>query len=132
MVNFFELNKQTMFVDLPGYGFAQTSNAVRRHWDTLVRSYLERDNIRQVLFLMDCRRDLDSQDEQVLRLLKGKPVHFVLTKADKLNRGAIGNLKQRLGKTVFDRYEVELSGVTPVSSTKRLNIDALEEICGIN
>jgi GTP-binding protein len=89
LINLFRLKNGAALVDLPGYGYAQVPMAVRRQWQALLEIYLAR---RQALIglvmIMDARRPLTDLDRQMLNWFgpTGKPVHCLLTKADKLTR----------------------------------------------
>jgi GTP-binding protein len=91
LINFFELAPGRRLVDLPGYGFAAVPGDLRRHWGALVESYFaSRSSLNGVIVVMDVRRPLTSHDRSMLDLALGYglPVHLLLTKSDKLGRGA--------------------------------------------
>lgn len=88
LLNFFEVDRQLMLVDLPGYGFAQVPDAVRRQWQPMIDRYLnKREVLVACLFLLDIRRLPSEEDLELWEWLQ----HFemdvipVLTKADKLS-----------------------------------------------
>jgi GTP-binding protein len=86
-INFFEVNEQFVFVDLPGYGYARISKEQRAAWRPLIEGYL-RDNpmLRGVVQLLDARRQPSEDDLQMLDFLAsvGTPTIVVATKIDKL------------------------------------------------
>lgn len=91
LVNFFELEPGRRLVDLPGYGFAAVAGAMREHWGRLIEGYFRRRAaLRGVIVVMDVRHPLRDQDWDMLGLARSRslPVHLLLTKADKLGRGA--------------------------------------------
>jgi GTP-binding protein len=91
LINFFELTPGRRLVDLPGYGFAAVRGDLRRHWGALVESYFaSRGSLKGVIVVMDVRRPLMPDDRSMLELALGYGlgVHVLLTKADKLGRGA--------------------------------------------
>jgi GTP-binding protein len=91
LINFFELTPGRRLVDLPGYGFAAVRGDLRRHWGALVESYFaSRASLKGVIVVMDVRRPLTPDDRSMLELALGYGlgVHVLLTKADKLGRGA--------------------------------------------
>ena len=90
-------------VDLPGYGYAQVPDAIRRHWQALLERYLrERAALRGLLLLMDIRHPLTALDRQLLDCCaaRGLPAHILLTKADKLSRGKALTALQQLRRTL--------------------------------
>ena len=91
LINFFELENGARLVDLPGYGYAKVPAAMREQWRELIERYVEdRRTLRGLVVLMDARHPLSDLDRQLLAWLArlGRPVHIVLTKADKLTRAA--------------------------------------------
>lgn len=94
LINFFELSDQQRLVDLPGYGYAKVPLAVKREWTMQLEKYLQnRQCLRGLVLLMDIRHPLQPFDQQMLNwaLQALMPVHILLTKADKLKRGAAGS-----------------------------------------
>jgi GTP-binding protein len=78
-------------VDLPGYGFAQVPEEVRRNWGALVGGYVQkRDSLRGLVVVMDIRHPLTDLDRQMLGWCTAHGIagHVLLTKADKLGHGA--------------------------------------------
>ena len=97
LINFFELENGRRLVDLPGYGFAKVSGAMREHWGTLLQGYFaKRASLRGTIVVMDVRHPLTEHDRDMLGLASTRrlPVHVLLTKADKLGRGAAANALQ--------------------------------------
>ena len=91
LINFFSLDGRAFLVDLPGYGYAGVPGEVRAHWELLVGEYIaKRDSLAVVVVVMDARHPLMPLDRQLLAWFAttGKPVHVLLTKADKLSRSA--------------------------------------------
>ncbi|MBI4574543.1 MAG: YihA family ribosome biogenesis GTP-binding protein [candidate division NC10 bacterium] len=89
-INFYQVNEQCLFVDLPGYGYAKVSRSVQESWWALVESYLtERAQLRGVIHIEDARHPPTPQDRELQAFLAavGVPSLVVLTKADKVARG---------------------------------------------
>lgn len=89
LINFFRLDDSCFLVDLPGYGYAKVPEATRRHWQHTLSTYLSsRSTLRGLVLIMDARRPLTSLDQQMLGwfIPTGRPVHILLSKADKLSR----------------------------------------------
>ena len=92
LINFFKINDQFLFVDLPGYGYAKVPESVRRKWQNLVEAYLsERETLRNVVLIIDCRHNPTVQDRQLLEWLEyyQRPSLIVASKIDKLKRGQV-------------------------------------------
>lgn len=88
-VNFFAVGETLRLVDLPGYGFATGPLAERTSWGTLIEDYLaSRATLRGVLVLVDVRRGLEADDEQLLGYLSHVDLAaaVIVTKVDKLAR----------------------------------------------
>jgi GTP-binding protein len=85
-LNFFDLAEGALtLVDMPGYGYAQASKAVKEDWQGLMFDFLRgRPSLRRVLLLMDCRVETKPADRAAMELLAEAAVayQFVLTKAD--------------------------------------------------
>jgi GTP-binding protein len=88
-------NTQLMLVDLPGYGYAQRSREERRGWAALIEGYLlQRPSLRGVVLLVDARRDIEADDQELLELLQRPPSSnrttigtiLVATKLDEVQR----------------------------------------------
>lgn len=88
-LNYFSVAPDRYFVDLPGYGFAKVPEDVRKQWDVLLGPYLQtREQLKGLVVIMDSRRPLTEMDWQMLEWFAptGRPVHVLLSKADKLSR----------------------------------------------
>ncbi|HHJ13749.1 MAG TPA: YihA family ribosome biogenesis GTP-binding protein [Gammaproteobacteria bacterium] len=90
-INFFGLRTGQRLVDLPGYGYARVPQAMKEKWQRHMAEYLQkRRSLRGLVLLMDVRHPLTEHDRQMLWWCaeSGLRVHVLLTKADKLKRGA--------------------------------------------
>jgi len=106
-VNFFLVNERFALVDLPGYGFAVGPESERLSWGPLVETYLrERPTLRGVALVIDARRGVEAEEEELLAYLGALPLPAVViaTKLDKLGRiagkAALAALAERLGAQV--------------------------------
>jgi GTP-binding protein len=103
LLNFFSVDEQRRLVDLPGYGFAKVAEKVKLQWQGTLADYLEnRLSLRGVILLMDVRHPLKEFDRQMLEWSChiGRPAHILLTKADKLGRGAGANSLQQVKREI--------------------------------
>ena len=88
-LNYFLLEAGKYFVDLPGYGFAKAPEEIRAQWEGLLAPYLRfRTSLAGLVLIMDSRHPLTDLDRQMLDWFAatGKPIHVLLSKADKLTR----------------------------------------------
>jgi GTP-binding protein len=88
-LNFFNFEDAIAFADLPGYGYAQVPQGVKKQWGPMVQAYLEqRETLKLILFLMDIRRIPNQDDLQFLDWVVHcqKAMVLVLTKVDKVKR----------------------------------------------
>jgi GTP-binding protein len=125
LINFFGLADGRFLVDLPGYGFAKVPLSVKNKWQEELEKYLRR---RQVLcglvLLSDIRHPLKEFDRMMIdwAVQSGLPLHLLLTKSDKLKRGAAQNTLLAVQKELkpFSNVTVQLfsslknDGVTEV------------------
>ena len=91
LINFFALDEQRRLVDLPGYGYAKVPEKMKLEWQQLMEAYLQqRKALRGLVIIMDIRHPLKEFDWQMLEWCHyyQLPAHVLLTKADKLKRGA--------------------------------------------
>ncbi|MDH4108367.1 MAG: ribosome biogenesis GTP-binding protein YihA/YsxC [Gammaproteobacteria bacterium] len=121
LLNFFALGEGTRIVDLPGYGFARVTAAIRDHWGQLLGSYFElRRSLLGLFLIVDIRRGLTDFDRQLLALADSRdlPVHVLLTKADKLKRGQASAALLAARRELGARATVQL-----FSATRREGVD---------
>ena len=89
LINFFKVNENSRFVDLPGYGFAKASKEKQKSWNRLVTDYIKyRQSLKGVVLIIDIRRGFGEMDLMFLDfyLPLNKQLHILLTKADKLSK----------------------------------------------
>ena len=94
-------------VDLPGYGYAKVPQDLQAHWQHFLDSYFgSREALRGLVVVMDIRHPLKEYDRQMIgyAVRRGLPAHALLTKADKLGRGAQGNALQAVRKELSSAY----------------------------
>jgi GTP-binding protein len=132
LINFFELAPGRRLVDLPGYGFAAVPGDMRRHWGRLVSGYFERRGaLRGAVVVMDVRRPLTEYDCDMLELarLRGIRAHLLLTKSDKLGRGAARQVLARVRREVGPGPSAQLFSAVSgegVEEARRVITDMLD------
>ncbi len=130
-INFFELSNSYFMVDLPGYGYAEVPEAIRKHWVELLGSYLQtRRQLIGLVLIMDCRHPLKPLDVRMLDFFAqtGRPVHILLSKADKLSKNdqikTLSSVKKAL-KPFSERQEVS---VQLFSSLKKQGLEEVNQV----
>ena len=123
-INFFEADG-IHFVDLPGYGFAQRSQAEKQRWADLIDAYFTSERSHNlVIALVDIRLDAQALDLQMIDYLKGAglPVIIALTKADKLSR----QKQQAQLRKLAAAFDVDEMACVITSAQTGLGIDTLK------
>ena len=128
LINFFSVGGRAYLVDLPGYGYSSVPDAVREHWETLVGGYLaSRPSLAAVVVVMDARHPLMPLDLRLVEWLERaqRPMHVLLTKADKLSRQA--------ARATLEKVRAQLGQIRPGSTVQlfsALNGEGIEEASG--
>jgi len=129
LVNFYTLGAERFLVDLPGYGYAKIPEATHASWEDFLGEYLRtRVPLCGLAVVMDVRHPLTRLDQMLLGWFSptGKPVHVLLTKADKLSRAA--------AQKILSRVEGEIAAFAPnfsvqlFSSLKRSGLEDAERV----
>jgi GTP-binding protein len=121
-INFFKINNDFIFTDLPGYGFAKVPQPVRKRWGKMIEDYLlKRETLLAVIFIIDLRRRPSQLDLSLQRWLEAHGVEYLLvgTKVDKLSQSEIKKQKDKLNVAYFDGGEGELLVYSSKSSRGR-------------
>jgi len=114
-INFYKINQAMYFVDLPGYGYAKVSRAMRAEWKKVVESYLNgNEQLCAVVVILDSRRVPSSGDLDLVDWLRHKKIQVipVATKADKLSKS---KLNRHLG-LIADKLDLERGEMEPFSA----------------
>jgi GTP-binding protein len=131
LINFFRCGDEGYLVDLPGYGYAQVPEPVRRQWRGLLEGYLRRRaSLVGLVLIMDARHPLTDLDRQMLAWFapSGRPVHILLTKADKLTRSAAALTLARV-RQALDDYRIPAT-VQLFSSLKKTGVEEADQVIG--
>ena len=124
LLNFFEIEEGRRIIDLPGYGYAEASPVEKKQWIALIQKLPKRACISGLVLIVDIRRGLKEQDEQLLNWAdaSGWPMHVLLTKADKLNQrdraAALKDAEEMLGEGV---------SVQVFSATDKIGVQAAQK-----
>jgi GTP-binding protein len=131
LINFFGLGNERFLVDLPGYGYAKVPEALRKHWQMTLSNYLShRSTLEALVLVMDVRHPLTPLDRQMLDWFcpSGRPVHVLLTKADKLSRQSANQTLLAVRKELaasWGNCSVQL-----FSSLKKQGVEEAEKVIG--
>jgi GTP-binding protein len=126
LLNFFEIEPGRRIIDLPGYGYAKAHAEERRQWTGLIEQLPGRESLTGLFVIVDVRRGVGEQDEQLLGWAEaaGWQVHLLLTKSDKLNQRERATALKDAQATCGPRATVQLfsaeDGTGVQSAQKRL------------
>ena len=129
-INFYNINDQFRFVDLPGYGYAQVSKSEKAKWGHIIEEYLSsRQNLLEVVLLVDIRHEPTELDLMMYNWIKtfGFTGLVIATKADKISKGKY----QANMKIIRNKLGIkDINIILPYSSTKKINRDEIWERLG--
>ena len=101
LINYFNINDEIYFVDLPGYGFAKGDKKEQLEWKNLIEGYLQTSkNLKLVCLLIDIRRELNDDDKKMINYLSyyNIPCAIIVTKADKFAKSKMKQEAFRIAK----------------------------------
>lgn len=126
-INFYLINNEFYFVDLPGYGYAKIAKSEKEKWGGIMERYLEsRQELCSIFLLVDIRHEPTADDKLMYEWIKhfGYNCVVIATKADKISRGQY----QKHISIVRKKLQMESSEkVIPVSSLKKTGVEELWE-----
>lgn len=124
-LNFYNINDEFNFVDLPGYGYAKVSKAEQAKWADMIDLYLHsRQELKEVILLVDIRHEPGRNDLLMYEWIKsfGFKGYIIATKADKLSKSqqikSLNNIKKTL-----QIKDIDL--IYPFSSTSKLGVEEI-------
>lgn len=104
-INFYNINKELYFVDLPGYGYAKVSQEIRAKWGKMIEKYLHTSNqLKLVFLLVDIRHEPGENDVIMYDWIvaNGYQPVIIATKLDKIKRSQVG----KCVKAIKDKLKV--------------------------
>lgn len=126
-INFYNINDCMYLVDLPGYGYANASPAVKAKWGKMIEKYLRKSaNLKQVFLLVDIRHDPSENDKMMYNWIVDngfRPV-IIATKLDKLKRSQVAKHVKAV-RTGLGLSEDDI--LIPFSSETKQGLDVLWE-----
>lgn len=124
LVNYFNINNQFYLVDLPGYGYAKASKSMVGSWDKVMNDYfVENENLKLVLLLLDCRLVPNSLDIQMLDFLAENeiPALVILTKMDKISRSELNNNINKISSLIrFNKERIISTSANKKQGTEQI------------
>ena len=130
-INFYNINDEIYFVDLPGYGYAKVSVSVKAKWGKMIENYLQNSKtLKAVFLLIDIRHEPSANDKQMYDWILYQGFHpiIIATKADKINRSQL----QKHVKMIKTGLEVEKDTVViPFSASTKQGRDEIYELVDV-
>lgn len=115
LINYFAINGECYFVDLPGYGFARVSDAEKQKWSDMIEGYLlNSKQLRNVFVIMDVRHEAGELDKIMVNFLNHYRIGFtvIATKIDKVKKSQL----PRYVKALAESLMIPVANIYPVSS----------------
>ena len=110
-INFFKINSNFIFADLPGYGFAKVPKVVQKRWKKMIEDYLlKRGTLLAVIFIIDMRRNPSPLDLDLKTWLETHGIEYLLvaTKVDKLSQSEATKQVNKLNAAYFNEGKDKL------------------------
>lgn len=128
LINYFKINREFYFVDLPGYGFAKVPASVKQNWGSIIEEYLSAERKKLVFVLLDIRRIPSADDKEMIEWLEHFKIDYriIFTKTDKLSNNEKFNQLQALRKVI----NVDSEDVFFYSSLTKAGRDKVLEFIG--
>ena len=124
-LNFYNINDEFNFVDLPGYGYAKVSKSEQGKWAPMIDTYLHnRQQLREVFLLVDIRHEPSKNDQQMYEWIKGSGFtgYVIASKADKLSRS------QQIKSLNLIKKTLNIKGdnlIYPFSASSKLGVEEI-------
>lgn len=127
-INFYNINKELYFVDLPGYGYAKAGKETTAKWGKMVERYLHQSKqLKAVFLLIDIRHEPSANDKMMYEWIvaQGFEPMIIATKLDKINRSQIQKQVKLIRQTLGDKKE---SVIIPFSALSKQGRDEIYEL----
>jgi GTP-binding protein len=106
-INFYNIERELYFVDLPGYGYAKVSQEIRAKWGAMIERYLKGSKqLKKIFLLVDIRHEPTANDKEMYQWIvyQGYEPVIIATKLDKINRSQ-KDRQLKLIRTALDAGE---------------------------
>ena len=110
LINFFLINDCISFVDIPGYGYANTSKKVSNAWNDMILNYLASNrNIVSMFMAVDIRRGIEELDTKMINLTSSYniDINIIITKADKVSKAKKFEMKRKIENELLNYKNVK-------------------------
>lgn len=127
-INYYLVNKELYFVDLPGYGYAKVSQDAKVAWGKMIERYLGKSaQLRVVFLLVDIRHEPNANDVQMYDWIvaNGFEPIIIATKSDKISKGAAAKQVTVIQKTLNCPKETK---IIPFSSENRTGVEEVYSV----
>jgi len=128
-INFYNVNKEIYFVDLPGYGYAKVSESEKKRWGVMIENYLNSSEMLRIVFLLiDIRHKPSANDIKMYEWISyvGFEPVIIATKSDKLKRSQldkhIKQIREGLGAS-------KDTIIVPFSAVFKQGVDTVLDFC---
>lgn len=130
-INFYNINEELYYVDLPGYGYAKVSQSVKEKWGKMIERYLHQSKQLKLIFLLiDIRHEPSNNDKMMYDWIvyQGYNPVIIATKLDKINRSQV----QKHLKVIKTKLEMPKDGVLiPFSAETKQGREEIWELIKI-
>lgn len=127
-INFYNVNKNIYFVDLPGYGYASAAKEIREAWGKMIERYLHSSvQLKQVFLLIDIRHEPSANDKMMYEWIcsQGYEPTIIATKLDKIKRSQIQKQVKLIRDTLGCGKETT---IVPFSAETKQGRDEIYEL----
>ncbi len=133
-INFYNINDELYFVDLPGYGYAKVSESIKEKWGRMIEKYLKTSGQLRIIFLLvDIRHAPSANDKNMYEWIVNQGYHpiIIATKLDKINRSQIAKQVKVIREGLHIGPSVKIIPYSSLSKQGREEIwDCIEAALG--
>ena len=127
-INYYNINNELYFVDLPGYGYASVSEEIKAKWGKMIENYLKKSRVLKAVFLLvDIRHEPSKNDVMMYDWIvdNGFNPVIIATKSDKINRSQIDKQVALIKKTIKVKPGTV---IIPFSAQSKAGLDKVYEV----
>lgn len=128
-INFYNVNKEIYFVDLPGYGYAKVSESEKKRWGVMIENYLNSSEMLRIVFLLiDIRHKPSANDIKMYEWISyvGFEPVIIATKSDKLKRSQLDKHIKQIREGIGASKDTI---IVPFSAVSKQGVDTVLDFC---